>query len=97
MGTGSKPAQAAADGASQWYKFRIVVPPAASIIIPEGIWEPVITGLRENRVIGFEYSGIWDDGVVICFSSTRYYKILEWVLSRGCTARPLAPKALVKD
>jgi predicted DNA-binding transcriptional regulator YafY len=52
----------AAEGASQWYKDRIVVPPVASIIIPEGVWEPVISGLRENRVISFEYSGIWDDG-----------------------------------
>ena len=51
----------AADGASQWYKDRIVVPPVASIIIPEGIWEPIITGLRENRVLTFEYSGIWDE------------------------------------
>jgi predicted DNA-binding transcriptional regulator YafY len=138
----------AADGASQWYKDRIVVPPVASIIIPEGIWEPIITGLRENRVIAFEYCGIWDegykprrvrpyqllfdngvwylygyaeerkairmfslprmrnavdqdieetdDGVLIYFSSTRH-KVLEWVLSRGCTARPFAPEALVKD
>jgi predicted DNA-binding transcriptional regulator YafY len=52
----------AADGASQWYKDRIVVPPVASIIILQGIWEPIISGLRENRVIAFEYSGIWDEG-----------------------------------
>jgi predicted DNA-binding transcriptional regulator YafY len=192
----------AADGASQWYKDRIVVPPVASIIIPQGIWEPIITGLRENRVITFEYSGIWDEGykprrvrpyqllfdngvwylyayaeerdairmfslprmrnavvasetftlpqdfdyrlksdnsyfgvfaggerqqfaiafydesavwvrerqwaadqeieetdngVVIYFSSTRYHKVLEWVLSRGCTACPFGPELLVED
>jgi predicted DNA-binding transcriptional regulator YafY len=52
----------AAEGASQWYRDRIVVPPVASIIIPVGVWEPVITGLRENRVITFEYSGIRDEG-----------------------------------
>jgi predicted DNA-binding transcriptional regulator YafY len=52
----------AADGVSQWYKGRIVVPPVALIIIPQGIWEPIITGIRENRVIAFEYSGIWDEG-----------------------------------
>jgi predicted DNA-binding transcriptional regulator YafY len=45
-------------GAFQWYKDRVVVPPAASIIIPEGIWEPLIAGLRENRVTAFEYRGI---------------------------------------
>jgi hypothetical protein len=38
-----------------------------------------------------------DDGVVIYFSSTQYNKILEWVLSRGCTAEPLAPESLVQD
>jgi hypothetical protein len=38
-----------------------------------------------------------DDGVVIHFSGTQYHKVLEWVLSRGCTARPLEPEALVKD
>ncbi|MDR2210943.1 MAG: WYL domain-containing protein, partial [Spirochaetaceae bacterium] len=38
-----------------------------------------------------------DDGVVIRFSSTQYHKVLEWVLSRGCTAQPLAPEALVND
>jgi predicted DNA-binding transcriptional regulator YafY len=192
----------AADGASQWYKDRIVVPPVASIIIPPGVWEPVITGLRENRVIVFEYSGVWDEGykprrvrpyqllfdngvwylygyaeergavrmfslprmraaaavsetftlpkdfdyrlksdgsyfgvfaggerqrfaiafyddsavwvrerqwaadqkieetgdsVVIYFSSGQYHKVLEWVLSRGCTARPFEPETLVND
>jgi predicted DNA-binding transcriptional regulator YafY len=192
----------AADGSSQWYKDRIVVPPVASIIIPEGIWDPIITGLRENRVIAFEYSGIWDegykprlvrpyqllfdngvwylygyaeerkairlfslpriqnvaatsetftlpkdfdyrlksddsyfgvfaggerqqfaiafyddsavwvrerqwaadqeieetsDGVVIYFSSTQYHKVLEWVLSQGCTAQPFKPEQLVND
>jgi hypothetical protein len=38
-----------------------------------------------------------DNGVVIHFSSTQYHKILEWVLSRGCTARPLEPEGQVKD
>jgi predicted DNA-binding transcriptional regulator YafY len=38
-----------------------------------------------------------DDDVIISFSSTQDHKVLEWVLSRGCTARPFAPEALVKD
>lgn len=38
-----------------------------------------------------------DDGVIIRFSSTQYQKVLEWVLSRGCTAEPLEPRELVKD
>jgi predicted DNA-binding transcriptional regulator YafY len=192
----------AADGAAQWHKDRIVVPPVASSIIPEGVWEPIMTGLRENRVIAFEYSGVWDegykprrvrpyqllfdngvwylygyaeereavrmfslprmrnaaaasetftlpqdfdyrlksdgsyfgvfaggegqqfavafyddsaawvrerqwaadqkieeadDGVVVRFSSAQYDKALEWVLSRGSAARPLAPERLVND
>jgi predicted DNA-binding transcriptional regulator YafY len=192
----------ATDGTSQWYKDRIVVSPAASIIIPPGIWDPIITGLKENRVIAFEYSGLWDEGykprrvrpyqllfdngvwylygyaeerkairmfslprmrnaaatsatftlpkdfdyrlksddsyfgvfaggkrqqfaiafyedsavwvrdrqwaadqkiedkdegVVISFSSTQYHKVLEWVLSRGGTARPFEPEQLVND
>jgi len=38
-----------------------------------------------------------NDGVVITFTSTQYDKVLEWILSRGCTALPLAPKTLVND
>jgi predicted DNA-binding transcriptional regulator YafY len=34
---------------------------------------------------------------VISFTSTQYYKVLEWVLSRGCMAKPLEPGQLVKD
>jgi predicted DNA-binding transcriptional regulator YafY len=36
-------------------------------------------------------------GVIITFSSTQYGKVLEWVLSRGGSARPLAPEVLVAD
>jgi hypothetical protein len=38
-----------------------------------------------------------DNGVVIYFSGPQHHKVLEWVLSRGCAARPFAPEALVKD
>jgi predicted DNA-binding transcriptional regulator YafY len=38
-----------------------------------------------------------EDAAIIDFTSTQYSKVLEWVLSRGCTARPLAPKKLVND
>jgi predicted DNA-binding transcriptional regulator YafY len=191
-----------ADGASQWYKDRIVVPPVASIIIPDEIWELIIAALQKNQVIAFDYSGVWDEGykprrvrpyqllfdngvwylygyaeerkalrmfslsrmcnavvtsetfvlpadfdyrlksddsyfgvfagddrlqfviafyddsavwvrerlwaadqkiehedggVVIRFSSTQYYKVLEWVLSRGSTAQPFEPEQLVND
>jgi predicted DNA-binding transcriptional regulator YafY len=38
-----------------------------------------------------------EDGLIITFSSTQYGKVLEWVLSRGASARPLAPEPLVED
>jgi predicted DNA-binding transcriptional regulator YafY len=38
-----------------------------------------------------------DEGAVITFTSSQYWKILEWVLSQGRNARPLEPKGLVKD
>jgi predicted DNA-binding transcriptional regulator YafY len=36
-----------------------------------------------------------EDGVIITFTSSQFEKVLEWVLSRGCTARPLEPEKLV--
>jgi predicted DNA-binding transcriptional regulator YafY len=38
-----------------------------------------------------------DDGVIVTFSSSQYNKVLEWMLSRGCTAQPYAPEKLVND
>jgi predicted DNA-binding transcriptional regulator YafY len=192
----------AAEGNERWYETRIVVPPVPSAAITEEIWNPITTGLKENRVLTFDYQGIWgggysrrrvrpyqllfdtgvwylygfseerkairifslpriknlalsndhftlpknfdyrsgngdsffgvfagqekfqfcigfydesamwvqerkwamdqeieetDDGVVMTFTSTQYGKVLEWVLSRGCTAKPFAPKNLVND
>jgi predicted DNA-binding transcriptional regulator YafY len=36
-----------------------------------------------------------ESAVVIDFTSTQYDKVLEWILSRGCNARPLEPEDLV--
>jgi len=36
-----------------------------------------------------------DDGIIITFTSSQFDKVLEWVLSRGCTALPLEPESLV--
>jgi predicted DNA-binding transcriptional regulator YafY len=36
-----------------------------------------------------------EDGIIVTFTSTQFEKVLEWVLSRGCTARPLEPELLV--
>jgi len=38
-----------------------------------------------------------EDGIIIEFSSSQYNKVLEWVLSRGAFAKPLAPARLVRD
>ena len=37
------------------------------------------------------------DGIIITFTSTQFEKVLEWVLSRGCTALPLEPKIFVNE
>jgi predicted DNA-binding transcriptional regulator YafY len=37
------------------------------------------------------------DGVIIGFTSSQYYKVLEWVLAKGAWAVPLEPARLVKD
>jgi len=37
-----------------------------------------------------------EDGVIVTFTSTQFGKVLEWLLSRGCTARPLEPGQLVE-
>jgi predicted DNA-binding transcriptional regulator YafY len=36
-----------------------------------------------------------EDGIIVTFTSTQFEKVLEWVLSRGYTARPLEPELLV--
>jgi predicted DNA-binding transcriptional regulator YafY len=192
----------AAEGKVNWYENRIVVPQIPSAPVNPETWKTVTAGLRENRVLTFEYQGIWggeykrrrvrpyqllfdtgvwylygfaeerkaarifsltrvknptlttvhfslpknfdyrskdsgsffgvfagqekfqfcigfydesalwvqerqwaddqkiekeDDGVVMTFTSTQYAKVLEWVLSRGGTAIPFSPKALVND
>jgi predicted DNA-binding transcriptional regulator YafY len=43
-----------------WYENRIIVPPVASVPVKPEIWEIIINAMRENRVITFEYKGVWD-------------------------------------
>jgi predicted DNA-binding transcriptional regulator YafY len=45
---------------SAWYENRIIVPPVASIPVKPEIWEIIINAMRDNRIIAFEYKGIWD-------------------------------------
>ena len=51
----------AEDGNSDWLENRIVVPKIASAKINPDIWKIVVAGLKENRIITFDYRGIWDE------------------------------------
>jgi predicted DNA-binding transcriptional regulator YafY len=46
--------------AHPWYENRIVVPPVASAPVDPKLWDCIISAMRENRLITFEYCGIWD-------------------------------------
>ncbi|GHU43792.1 hypothetical protein FACS1894190_14610 [Spirochaetia bacterium] len=47
-------------GGQQWYENRLVVPPFPSSTIPLATWDIVTSALRENRVITFNYKGIYN-------------------------------------
>ncbi|MCL1836527.1 MAG: WYL domain-containing protein [Treponema sp.] len=49
------------DGNSDWLENRIVVPKIASAKINPDIWKIVVAGLKENRIIAFDYRGTWDE------------------------------------
>jgi predicted DNA-binding transcriptional regulator YafY len=51
----------ASEGNNDWLENRIAVPPIASAKIKPDIWETIVAGLKENRVIAFDYKGILDD------------------------------------
>jgi predicted DNA-binding transcriptional regulator YafY len=51
----------ARDGNRDWLEKRIVVPQIASAKVDPEIWKIIIAGLKENRIITFEYLGIGDD------------------------------------
>jgi predicted DNA-binding transcriptional regulator YafY len=45
-----------------WYENRIIVPPVASAPVEPVLWDCIISAMRENRLITFEYCGTWDEG-----------------------------------
>jgi len=49
-------------GEEKWLANRIVVPPPPRAIVDAAVWETLIRGLRENRVVTFEYRGARDEG-----------------------------------
>ena len=48
------------DGNRDWLENRIVVPKIASARVNPAVWEIVVSGLKENRIITFEYLGTLD-------------------------------------
>jgi predicted DNA-binding transcriptional regulator YafY len=44
-----------------WYEDRIVVPPVPSIDVADETWQTICGGLRENRVLFFQYRASWRD------------------------------------
>jgi predicted DNA-binding transcriptional regulator YafY len=48
------------DSNKDWLENRIVVPKIASAKVDPGIWEIVVTALKGNLVITFDYRGIWN-------------------------------------
>lgn len=66
---------------------------------------------RRFKIAFYDHSVVWvkdrqwaddqeitetGDGIVMTFTSTQFDKVAEFVLSRGCTARPLEPARLVE-
>ncbi|MDR2740474.1 MAG: hypothetical protein LBB68_11690 [Treponema sp.] len=48
--------------AEPWYEKRILAPFSASYPVNEEIWRAIFTGLRENRIITFEYQSTMERG-----------------------------------
>jgi predicted DNA-binding transcriptional regulator YafY len=57
-----------------WYENRIVVPPAASAPVPPKVWDTITAGLRDNRIITFEYLGLNDESSLL--RRVRPYQLL---------------------
>jgi predicted DNA-binding transcriptional regulator YafY len=49
-------------GGAPWYEDRIIVPPVPSRAVQAETWDLLLTALRENRVVAFDYRGIHDRG-----------------------------------
>jgi predicted DNA-binding transcriptional regulator YafY len=45
---------------SSWFENRIIVPSVASAPVKPETWEIITAGLRDNRVITFDYKGVRD-------------------------------------
>jgi predicted DNA-binding transcriptional regulator YafY len=61
-------------GNPDWFENRIVVPPVASTPVQGEIWNAIITALRGNKILTFEYKGVWDGDYKI--RRVRPYQLL---------------------
>jgi predicted DNA-binding transcriptional regulator YafY len=43
-----------------WYENRIVVPPVPFAAVKADVWELIVDAMKENRLMSFEYKGVWD-------------------------------------
>jgi predicted DNA-binding transcriptional regulator YafY len=72
-----------------WWEDRIVVPSPASAPIDGVIWDALISGLRENRVVTFDYRGAWDES--FCHRRVHPWQLLfdngVWLLSGWAVER----------
>ena len=57
-----------------WYENRIIVPPVASAPVKADVWEIVVDAMKENRLLSFEYKGVWDEDYKSRF--VRPYQLL---------------------
>jgi len=48
-----------------WYEDRILVPPVPSVLFSPENWQTIIEGIRQNRLIKFEYRSTWTSGYQI--------------------------------
>jgi predicted DNA-binding transcriptional regulator YafY len=53
-----------AEGNSDWYENRIVVPQTPSAPVAADVWKLITTALRENCVLTFEYQGAYDENYI---------------------------------
>jgi predicted DNA-binding transcriptional regulator YafY len=51
----------ALEGNNNCLENRIAVPPIASAKVKSDIWEIIVTDMKKNRVITFDYKGTWDE------------------------------------
>jgi predicted DNA-binding transcriptional regulator YafY len=44
-----------------WLENRILIPAVASAPVDPDLWKLIVTGLRENHILAFDYHGTWDE------------------------------------